>query len=453
VNVIVFVGPSLARDEARAELDATYLPPASQGDVYLAARERPWAIGLIDGYFKQVPAVWHKEILWAMAQGVHVFGAASMGALRAAELNTFGMVGVGRIYVDFAQGRLEDDDEVAIAHADAELDYRTLSDAMVNIRASLTAARDAGVIDVELTTTLIALAKQTFYPRRSYEGLLKTARARGLPACDLERLARWLGENRVDQKRLDALQLLRTLRERMAEAPAPLAVSYRFQHTDAWEQVRRQIHLKPLLDTSANAHRQGDAVLSELRLRGPGYTRACEAAFQHVLSQELAAGAEARVDDSLLAGVLDDFRIRHGLLAADSVEPWLREQGLDVSALTRLLLMELNTARYRALFAADCEQLVVQHLRVAGEYAGLDARALAKQELLHRLGMHNPSMAVAGIDEGELWDWYFGEYLGGHDVSDPENLARELGVSLAALRRDVLREWLYQRHLGDVQSP
>ena len=59
---------------------------------------RPRAIGLIDGVFLDVPAVWHRELLWALSEGVHVFGAASMGALRAAELAPFGMRGVGTIF-------------------------------------------------------------------------------------------------------------------------------------------------------------------------------------------------------------------------------------------------------------------------------------------------------------------------------------------------------------------
>ena len=71
------------------------------------------AIGIIDGYFENIPSVWHKEILWAMSQGIHVFGSASMGALRAAELAPFGMEGVGAIFEAYRDGWLEDDDEVA----------------------------------------------------------------------------------------------------------------------------------------------------------------------------------------------------------------------------------------------------------------------------------------------------------------------------------------------------
>ena len=95
----MFVGPTLAAADARGVLDAVYLPPARQGDVYRAVlRDHPRAIGLVDGYFQDVPSVWHKEILWAMARDTQVFGSASMGALRAAELAELGMRGVGRIF-------------------------------------------------------------------------------------------------------------------------------------------------------------------------------------------------------------------------------------------------------------------------------------------------------------------------------------------------------------------
>src|SRR5258708_5321121 len=107
MSVVVFVGPTLPLETARLELDAIYRPPVAQGDVWRAARLNPRAIGIIDGYFEGVPTVWHKEILWAMAQGIHVVGAASMGALRAAELKDFGMEGVGPIYEAFVRGDLE----------------------------------------------------------------------------------------------------------------------------------------------------------------------------------------------------------------------------------------------------------------------------------------------------------------------------------------------------------
>ena len=119
MSVVVFAGPTLRQSDVLARLDAQVLGPAAFGDVYRAAHARPTALAIIDGYFERVPATWHKEILWAMAEGVHVFGASSMGALRAAELSVFGMVGVGKIFEAFRDGVLEDDDEVAVAHGAA----------------------------------------------------------------------------------------------------------------------------------------------------------------------------------------------------------------------------------------------------------------------------------------------------------------------------------------------
>ena len=119
MSVYVFTGPTISASEANRELDAIYLPPAAEGDVCLVTLQRPHAIGIIDGYFQSVPTVRHKEILWAMSRGIHVFGSASIGALRAAELAAFGMEGVGTIFELYRDGVLEDDDEVAIAHGPA----------------------------------------------------------------------------------------------------------------------------------------------------------------------------------------------------------------------------------------------------------------------------------------------------------------------------------------------
>jgi len=113
--ILVFLGSTLRLAEAAPVLDAIYLQPVAQGDILLAAHAfRPRAMVLIDGQFEDRPAVRHKEILWAMAQGIVVIGAASMGALRAAELSEFGMIGVGLIYRWYRRWRLAPDDAVAV---------------------------------------------------------------------------------------------------------------------------------------------------------------------------------------------------------------------------------------------------------------------------------------------------------------------------------------------------
>src|SRR5215470_11682231 len=143
----VFIGPTLRREEVAAICDADCLPPVAQGDVYRATQRGARSIGIIDGYFSGAPSVWHKEILWALSQGVRVFGSASMGALRAAELHGYGMRGVGRIFEAFRDGALEDDDEVAVVHGPEGIGFAPVSEPMVNIRATLARAEMEGVLE------------------------------------------------------------------------------------------------------------------------------------------------------------------------------------------------------------------------------------------------------------------------------------------------------------------
>jgi hypothetical protein len=237
VTLVVFLGPSLSVEKARARLEAVYLPPVAQGDLYRAARQKPFAIGIIDGYFERLPAVWHKEILWALSQGIHVFGAASMGALRAAELSRYGMCGVGEVYQRFASGELTDDDEVAVAHGDADVGYRSLSEAMVNIRATLHRAVERGVISSALQQRCIELAKGMFYPDRCYPRLFQEAQRHGVAAREVDALRGFVELERVDQKRLDALELLARLERCAAQGERPAQASFCLAHTEAWDQV------------------------------------------------------------------------------------------------------------------------------------------------------------------------------------------------------------------------
>jgi hypothetical protein len=236
MTAIIFAGPSLPPAlRPVSEPAIEWRPPVRQGDVYRAALTGPAVIGIVDGYFEVVPTVWHKEILWAMAQGIHVFGAASIGALRAAELASFGMRGVGRIYEAFRDGILEDDDEVAVLHGPEELGYPPLTEAMVNIRATLTEAVRAGVLAPDLAAQVTEIAKSTFYKERTYDTLLQAAAASGLSPAALRNLTTWLLSDHIDQKRLDAEAMLGTIRAHLAADPPPLQVSYELAETIAWQ--------------------------------------------------------------------------------------------------------------------------------------------------------------------------------------------------------------------------
>jgi hypothetical protein len=193
-----------------------FMPPAQCGDILMARRLRPTVIALIDGVFEQTAAVWHKELLLALEDGIRVYGSSSMGALRAAELHTYGMIGVGEIFNDYKNGVLLDDDEVAVKFIEAPWGYSTVSDPMVNIRASVATAVHAGMLTVAESKAILDLNKRTFYCNRKLARSLPEALAPYRSAREITDLqAYFAGDGYVDQKRRDAKALLDLVAEEL----------------------------------------------------------------------------------------------------------------------------------------------------------------------------------------------------------------------------------------------
>jgi len=200
----------MPHDEARSILDADYRPPARRGDVLAAARDGADIICLIDGVFFQDSSVAHKEILEALQMGVKVIGASSMGALRAAEMDVYGMEGVGEIYRAYRSGEIVADDEVALVFDPVTL--APLSEPLVNIRHNLRLAVDEGFIDENSAADLLDIARARYFPSRSYENLMNDAAGR-VPEETLLRFRRFLDTRRADLKREDAIRALRRAAE------------------------------------------------------------------------------------------------------------------------------------------------------------------------------------------------------------------------------------------------
>lgn len=221
-RIAVFAGPTLPPAARPADPAFVWLAPARAGDAYALRLRKPAAVVLIDGLFGDQPAIRHKELLSLIAGGIPVIGGASMGALRAAELAAFGMVGVGAIFRAFASGRLTGDDEVAVAHAPAELDFAPLSEALVNVRATIARAVRVRVAGADAAREFLRLARRTFYKDRTWAGLIAEAEANGLP---IAAFGAWLPEGRVDLKALDAAECLDAAlclsREPLAPRPSP----------------------------------------------------------------------------------------------------------------------------------------------------------------------------------------------------------------------------------------
>jgi hypothetical protein len=207
---LVFLGPSLKRAEAASLIRAEFRPPARRGDIYRGLLDGYTTIVLIDGEFHGQPSVWQREIVDALIEGAVVHGASSMGALRAAELHSLGMVGHGQIFAWYRDGVIDGDDEVALTHGPAELNYQALSEPLVNIRATLAAAVPE-IITAEEHTMLLESVRRLYFPDRSFAALLDASPATKWAAERRDALSRFLVEQRIDQKRLDAIAALTTI--------------------------------------------------------------------------------------------------------------------------------------------------------------------------------------------------------------------------------------------------
>jgi hypothetical protein len=201
MKIIAFAGPSLSAADRSALPEIDWRPPAEAGDLLQISAEEGSTICLIDGYFDHRPAVRHKEILLLLSQGVRVFGASSIGALRAAEMQAFGMIGVGPIFGAYARGTVEGDDEVALIHAGADQDWRPLSIPLVDVRATLCRARHREVISRQEARALLAAASSIHYIDRDW----KPVCAAVWGGAGNQGFETWLIEGAVLQKRNDAV--------------------------------------------------------------------------------------------------------------------------------------------------------------------------------------------------------------------------------------------------------
>jgi TfuA protein len=215
-RAVIFTGNSITHEEARTILQANYQPPVRRFQLEKFVQQGYKIIGIIDGIFFDRAAVGHREILSALNAGVKVVGGASMGALRASELDTHGMIGVGKVYELYRDGVIESDDEVAVStNPDT---FEPISIPLVNMRETLKAAFISGVISEKEHNDLLKLAIETYYPDRSYLGLVKEGVKIGLiPEEKKKFILDFCKGNQVDVKKEDAILVLETIKKLIDE--------------------------------------------------------------------------------------------------------------------------------------------------------------------------------------------------------------------------------------------
>lgn len=184
------------------------LPPVRRGDIdkLLVESATPGAIVVCDGVFGGEPAVSHAELCRALDAGWRVWGVSSIGAIRAFELRSEGMLGSGYVYSQFLRFADFPDDEMCLLHSPAE-PYFPISEPLVNLRYALEKKKaELGISDVAEARLLSTLRELWFGDRTTAtirEVMLGSA---GIVEGSADALLDWMKLHRV--KTIDLADLL-----------------------------------------------------------------------------------------------------------------------------------------------------------------------------------------------------------------------------------------------------
>ncbi|HET9929635.1 MAG TPA: TfuA domain-containing protein, partial [Polyangiaceae bacterium] len=371
--------------------------------------------------------------------GVHVYGASSMGALRAAELSAFGMRGVGQVFEALASGELEDDDEVAVAHAPASRGFQPLSEAMVNLRVGLRRAEREGIISTATHEALLPLVKAQFYPERSWASVMSLGEAAGLPRSELRALVHFARTKQPNAKREDAVALLELIGAELEQARrSPHRPNFTFESSVFWERTRENMASHGVSDADERVHRiSREAVRTHVRLTDSKFRELQRSALLDVLAAREAARMEIEVDEARVRREAERFRRARRLLRADEARSFLESNHVSKEefsdAMQREALVQALTERFDEELGASIER----ELKLQGRFGVALEELAQKLDGVGETGLRHPAPSDLNIDEDALVTWYQARYqpiLGSLDVH-----AVEAGF---ASRRELVNEIL-----------
>lgn len=208
MKITVFVGPSLPlQQRVRLPQERFDLrPPAARGELAaLNETKLPGTsiVALIDGLMVGAygPSIDETRIL--VESGHIVFGASSLGALRAAELCSHGMLGVGWVYKQFVSGALHcDSDLLAALYGDRSGNPLTVP--QVNIIYGLRELVRGGELSLRHAELLEGKLRRLTYQERTSNAIRDIVASCGLS----DQIHSYLLSDQANVKMKDALQCL-----------------------------------------------------------------------------------------------------------------------------------------------------------------------------------------------------------------------------------------------------
>lgn len=211
MKIKIYSGLSLNQNEISAIIpEAHFSEPIKRGDLQHDLEAGYHVIGIVDGVFYRNLAVSPTEIFDALRFGVQVFGSSSMGALRAAEMHPYGMIGVGRIFEHLKTSPYFCDEKLGQVFFDFE--GRKTSLAGIDFELFLEDAARRGKISSQLSKKLIRFYSKRHFTERSLDQVRLSLNETPLTPQERFSASKVLA-NLVSTKKLDGIKLLNKIHE------------------------------------------------------------------------------------------------------------------------------------------------------------------------------------------------------------------------------------------------
>jgi len=180
---IVFAGPSLQGISLEQLNRVDIRPPVRRGDLedLLNSHKKPGVVIILDGLFGANLAVTPTECRWLLNENWQLIGACSMGALRASELWSHGMIGIGDVYNMLRLGYLKSDADVAVAY---DQDYNEVTISVVQVRSLLSILEKKNYITSIQSRKLLNKSKLMPWFERHLDLLLEEWRLNGTKSVE-----------------------------------------------------------------------------------------------------------------------------------------------------------------------------------------------------------------------------------------------------------------------------
>lgn len=352
---------------------------------------------------------------------------------------------MGEIFACYRDGVLEDDDEVAVLHGPAELGYLSLSLPMVNVRATVSRALTESVVSKQDADLLIAAAKSIFYQKRQWLCVIAAAKQAGAEAHMLSAFERWLPGGEQDLKCQDAEALLAALAAFSSSEAAPMRCDYTFEWTVAWDSVVTGHALAGKAEKSHVESKQLVAgieqlIIDELRLAPLHYRQVMLRARLKKLALHEAGRKRIAIGDRQMCQQLQAWRENLGLYTRVQLDQWIEQNNWTLENLQQALQDEQLCKAVENDLDDESVHLLLNELRLSGEYNALKACAEAK-----RVACISGELA-SDIVPAQLLAWYFESKLGKGIPANLDDYLLQIGLH----RREDFYQLVKKQHFFEL---